>query len=1570
MTTRHKKLFAGKLIGVMVFFIGLTWGARGDELYGCLTVNQPPLIDGETNDACWQNAVWGTAFTVLGTINPAPDQTRFALCADKTNLYLYAVCHDRKAENIKAVHQEGDGQVWKDECVELFVDPGTGGNKTAHLTFNALGACDLMWNDDNGSSPTNTIKSMAKRISSGWQVEAAVPFKVLGVSTLQASDRWRFNLGREHRHIGEEKARYSTWAYIPKGGFFTPQCFYGLRPVDKHQIQSRQMIAPINPNDSLPKKNFLTENPAFDPDPNGKLKAWELAGQARWNEDPADYLGGKYIVTLAAEGDAVMQKAGPAAVSGADYELTVQARGLGGAKLEAHLVLLNKDGSQLETVHVISNLTETTETFTLKGRFPATADKLVKISLQRAGEQGALTLYSAAVKLQAPDFIIDAGNPDVLAPAAQPVDKPVPTAHIKWADPFAGRKLHAAIIMETVEREAIELAQRFEMDYDLITASYEGDMAPRGAYYAFKPDQIMNNFMGRGKKYDVIIVAANIARDEFADHILKCVEQGAGLVYINPNPRTGVLPSPASLRLQKILPAVKPLKDLQDHYILKTIPLEGLPIIKDEKTGIKGMGIGNYGKGKIVRLEYSTLGTAGLMPLTIYYAQPDSKENGRWWEYCYALLIRSMTWVAGYEPTACIERMTTKDNTIEIKLGGQTQGLQAEVLWTSKKAEATETPALEKPNGLKCVAYSRQAIAPEQTTLSIPVPQSISQYGGIHFCNVILRDSQGRATDFGAASLKLESPLRITGVETDKKFYHIGTTATVRVDLVSSNPGNFRVKSVLADAFGRVGWTETKAISVNAGKNSIALSAPISRVLLSNWTRLSIALQHEDGLTLESDTTEVYVLGADQARRNDLLLGVDSAIRIGGAEYLYPVGDALMNDLGADLTLSGTTGKSADVQARFGKLVSRCYIGSKIKFWSRPPKIVASNETRYACNVRNPCFSDPDNIAKAVAYALDRADHISHIDGIGTLMTDEGTIGGDYCYCALCRDGFKQYAQSIYITIEKANREWGTSFADWHDIQPSTLDEIHKSKAANFSLWVDYRFYMDQSSLNSYKTVRDAVVKAHPEMGADGAMPLGFTNPIWRRSPLSGENYYTWAREEYYICKYFGLVNMPAYKSFNKQAHFGTWFGYSSSMPTVNWYPWWFAFNQGDNLTWWTAFNWRNLALFSFRGSHTPRSLALKESCHDLLHGIGQITRGSAPVKRSVAFLYSPPSLYTACATKMVNNYHSAEFEFRNLVRCAGYEFDFIPDEGRRTKLQDYRVLVLPCILAMSAETQQAIIDFAEQAGTVLSGVAPGRWDDHGKPFEGGGLLENLLKRPNAQSLEIDDKTRITILPHGKGKLICLNCDPNFKQHRELIRDLLEKTGMENMATLKTKGEYETYSFQKGRCRYLGIIGIGKDGSVCGGPQAQSAPDSMTVQLKDKAHLYDVRARKYLGYSDRIATEAWPEKGLFYALFPYEIKGVKMQCGFDESRREFWYEAQLKVKGGDLEDQVLRVDVTAPDGTPVRLYSGNFWTQRGQLQMRVPMALNDQPGKWLVKVTDVVSGEAAEKTFVVKAQKP
>jgi hypothetical protein len=62
----------------------------------------------------------------------------------------------------------------------------------------------------------------------------------------------------------------------------------------------------------------------------------------------------------------------------------------------------------------------------------------------------------------------------------------------------------------------------------------------------------------------------------------------------------------------------------------------------------------------------------------------------------------------------------------------------------------------------------------------------------------------------------------------------------------------------------------------------------------------------------------------------------------------------------------------------------------------------------------------------------------------------------------------------------------------------------------------------------------------------------------------------------------------------------------------------------------------------------------------------------------------------------------------------------------------------------------------------------------------------------------------------------------------------------------------------------------------------------------------------------------------------------------------------------------MHVEVFDPGGKPVRYYSGKVNVVHGAAQFLVPSALNDTPGRWRVRVRDVISGIRTEREVALR----
>ena len=58
--------------------------------------------------------------------------------------------------------------------------------------------------------------------------------------------------------------------------------------------------------------------------------------------------------------------------------------------------------------------------------------------------------------------------------------------------------------------------------------------------------------------------------------------------------------------------------------------------------------------------------------------------------------------------------------------------------------------------------------------------------------------------------------------------------------------------------------------------------------------------------------------------------------------------------------------------------------------------------------------------------------------------------------------------------------------------------------------------------------------------------------------------------------------------------------------------------------------------------------------------------------------------------------------------------------------------------------------------------------------------------------------------------------------------------------------------------------------------------------------------------------------------------------------------------------------VYAPDGSRVPIYSNNVLVENGRGTFSLPFALNDRPGKYVVRATDVVTGAVVEKSIELR----
>jgi len=184
-----------------------------------VAVDEPPAIDGKLDDACWDEAIELSGFHVFGRAAPAKYPTAMMLVTARDSLYIALRCAKGKGPfKFAATPYMRDGDVFKDDSVEIFLQPDPTSTKYYQFVVNPLGSRydgtgrDRSWDGE--------WKAAAAKTRTGWSLELAIPFATLGAGRPKPGEAWGFSVVRNEVAGGES----SCWADL-SAGFHDPANF-------------------------------------------------------------------------------------------------------------------------------------------------------------------------------------------------------------------------------------------------------------------------------------------------------------------------------------------------------------------------------------------------------------------------------------------------------------------------------------------------------------------------------------------------------------------------------------------------------------------------------------------------------------------------------------------------------------------------------------------------------------------------------------------------------------------------------------------------------------------------------------------------------------------------------------------------------------------------------------------------------------------------------------------------------------------------------------------------------------------------------------------------------------------------------------------------------------------------------------------------------------------------------------------------------------------------------------------------------------------------------------------------
>ena len=180
------------------------------------------VLDGTLNEAAWKNAQWYGNFSLYNSAEIPTQPTYVAMRHDEENFYFGFKCYDARIAGLETIVTQRDGNIFSDNCVEIFLQPGAGrpywhfAANSGGVQFDSLASADGK-NDDR--SWNARWESAATLQGDRWELEIAIPWSELGIVPEEGMS-FGINFTRNAGAYGE------MTSLVPiSGSYHRPECF-------------------------------------------------------------------------------------------------------------------------------------------------------------------------------------------------------------------------------------------------------------------------------------------------------------------------------------------------------------------------------------------------------------------------------------------------------------------------------------------------------------------------------------------------------------------------------------------------------------------------------------------------------------------------------------------------------------------------------------------------------------------------------------------------------------------------------------------------------------------------------------------------------------------------------------------------------------------------------------------------------------------------------------------------------------------------------------------------------------------------------------------------------------------------------------------------------------------------------------------------------------------------------------------------------------------------------------------------------------------------------------------------
>lgn len=659
---------------------------------------------------------------------------------------------------------------------------------------------------------------------------------------------------------------------------------------------------------------------------------------------------------------------------------------------------------------------------------------------------------------------------------------------------------------------------------------------------------------------------------------------------------------------------------------------------------------------------------------------------------------------------------------------------------------------------------------------------------------------------------------------------------------------------------------------------------------------------------------------------------------------------------------------------------------------------------------REPCLNDPIYHMRTEEHLRDRT--LQHwagaygrysVGGSNFLCASEENV----CQCRHCLDRFQARLQTDYDSLTALNQGWGTAFGDWDFIElPEALGPGHNNPAAP---WVDFRTFMDDTFSDFHGWARSIIISADPG-GRAGGRFLHDTN--------TAHGYY-WPELlgalDFSAVEYTPLM-VDKLRSYSKP---GAWSGISLTGAAAladarynRWLPWHLLFNQTPAL-------WLDHLYGDSRsptpdawlypdGGATEALSAIAETVREARERVAPLLLAASPDAASIAIYDSHPSRHVCTVDPTYQTtYIEAQSAAANLLRLAGHTFVFL-DKARlpASEKSSCKAIVLPMARALDDEEIAALRAFVADGGALIADILPGLLDRHGNPRTDAPTaslfgveaaeapdIQRAVLRADALDTEstgdlgwVESDAAVSVgqgVPlatadaspawithrYGAGHVLLLNYPFRDVVRRDRQRLVPGEFNAMNAFIRDLPGaDSASHDFDSA---FLGAVYRYRYGEAllyAIHADFDAPRQNLRLPFNRDDHVYDLWAGETVRRPHRSRIYLGAGEPRVLARLPYRVREILLNAPEAiHAGQALPVHITVLLDEGHAGKHCFRLDLMPQGGTPIPWYQQIIHAESGSAETMIPLALSDIPGRYTLRVRDMLTGLETETRVAISS---